>query len=59
MDIFNETLNKTDDDKVKAGESGVIDVILKVMNTHISNVVLCVNGSAALCNITDGNGKFE
>ena len=45
-----------DNNKVRAGEAGAIDVILSAMGRHIDNANICMRGCWALMNITV-NGK--
>ena len=42
----------TDDNQVKAGEAGAIDVIVSAMKTHSNNAGVCEQGCRALGNIT-------
>ena len=53
---FVHFINKQDDNELKAGQAGAIEVIVKAMNTHAGNANLCENGCEALRNITlNGN----
>lgn len=54
--IKKKKITTTDDNKIKAGKSGAIDVILSTLKTHITNPDVCSNGCGALWNITY-NGK--
>ena len=42
---------------MKAGVAGGIEVVVKAINTHISNANVCVNGCGTLRNMTASNGK--
>ena len=47
-----------DDNKVKAGNLGAIEMILGAMKTYPSNTAICKQGCGALCNITvDGTSQ--
>ena len=54
---MNHFQNITDDNRVKAGKGGAIEVILNVMRTHSKNGRVCEEGCLALYNITLNNGK--
>ena len=42
---------------MKAGAAGGIEVVVKAMNTHISNVGVCEQGCGALLNMAANDGK--
>ena len=42
---------------MKAGAAGVIEAAMKVMSSHINNVVLCEYVCDILWNLTFNNGK--
>ena len=44
------------ENRTKAGAAGGIEVIVKTINTHIDNAVICEQGCGALWNMTI-NGK--
>ena len=44
------------ENRVKAGAAGGIEAVVKVINTHINNANVCVNGCGVLWSITV-NGK--
>ena len=46
----------TDDNQVKAGGAGAIEVIVIAMKTHSNNAGVCEHGCGALRNITVNNG---
>ena len=48
----------TDDNQVKAGRAGAIDVIVSAMKTHSNNAGVCEQGCGALSNIT-ANGTSQ
>ena len=52
------SLGFTDDNQVKAGEAGAIDVIVSAMKTHSNNAGVCYYGCGALRNIT-ANGTSQ
>ena len=45
----------TDDNRVKAGRAGAIDVITSAMKTHSNNAGVCEQGCRTLNNITYNN----
>ena len=47
-----------DDNRVIAGHAGVIDAIVKAMNTHINNTEICENSCAVLMDFIN-NGKMK
>ena len=52
------SLGFTDDNQVKAGGAGAIDVIVSAMKTHSDNAGVCEQGCGALWNIT-ANGTSQ
>ena len=42
---------------MNVGAAGGIEVVVKAINTHISNADVCEKGCGALCNMTANNGK--
>ena len=46
-----------DDNAIKAGEAGAIEMIVKAMNTYINDAVICELGCGTLVNITWNYGK--
>ena len=42
---------------MKAEETGGIEAVVKVINTHIDNSDVCKCGCAALCNMVCNDGK--
>lgn len=42
---------------VRAGRAGVIETIVKAINTHINNANVCFHGCGALRNMVGNNGK--
>ena len=55
----NETSrNKTVENQVKAGIAGGIEAIVRLINTHIDSVDVCVAGCDAIMNMTTNNCKF-
>ena len=53
------SLGFTDDNKVKAGRAGAIDVIVSAMKTHSNNADVCEQGCGALWAITLNNGTSQ
>ena len=51
--------NNTDDNRVRAGEGGAIEVILNAMRTHINNAGVCEAGCGALGNITENGNQIK
>ena len=47
----------TDENRVKAGAAGGIEIVVKALNTHINNADVCFHGCAALMNMIFNNGK--
>ena len=47
----------TDENKVKAGTTGVIEAVVKIINTHIENGEICEYGCWVLWTITFNNSK--
>ena len=43
---------------MKAGTAGGIEVVVKVINTHIDNADVCERGCDALWNMATNNGKI-
>ena len=39
------------------GDEGVIEAVVKAINTHINNASVCENGFGALMNMAKYNGK--
>ena len=50
-------MKKTAESIAKAGTAGGIEAVVKAINTHIDNDVVCENGCSALNNMTVNNGK--
>lgn len=48
-----------DDNRVKAGKCGAIEMIVSAMKTHINNVDVCKHGCLALWNTVANNGKHQ
>ena len=48
----------TDENEVKAGAAGGIEVAVKAINTHIDNADVCEKGCGALGSMTANNGKY-
>ena len=46
-----------DENKVKAGAAGGIDVVVKAISTHINDADVCYAGCGALKSITLNNSK--
>ena len=50
-------MRRIDENEVKTGTAGGIEVVVKAINTHINNVDVCEWGCGALMNMTLNNGK--
>ena len=48
----------TDENKAKASAAGGIEAVVKAINIHIYNAVVCLSGCGTLYNMT-ANGKYN
>ena len=57
MVIYSLCFIYLEDNRIKAGTAGGVEAVVKAINTHIDNTIVCENGCGALRNMTFNNGK--
>ena len=55
----NKQIKWTAENRVKAGEAGVIETVVKVISTHINNAGMCKQGCRALLGMIKDNSKNQ